>query len=119
MAKTHEDDSLDEIVAWLRSIVMTNACRSANELTCDGVSVIHKFSELADRIEACGKKEAAEIERIVRDAIVSYQEAFPVAPNDGTENELMKRTEVANAWLRRHGFIEEKTIWSKEEEISL
>lgn len=55
------------------------------------------------------------IERIVRDAIISYQEEYVKAPNDQTEKEIQRRAEVANKWLVDHGFAEEPATWSKEE----
>ena len=61
------------------------------------------------------KEENASIERIVRDAICSYQESFPSAPNDDCERELIERAEKANKWLVDHGFDPEKFTWSKEE----
>lgn len=70
----------------------------------------------ADRIENASKNEAKRIERIVRDAIIDYQEMFAHAPNDDTERELRERAAVANEWLVSHGFPPEKTIWNKEAE---
>jgi len=59
--------------------------------------------------------ENASIERVVRDAICSYEESFPGAPNDDCERELKERAEIANKWLVDHGFEPEKFTWSKEE----
>lgn len=53
-------------------------------------------------------------QRIIRDAIVGYQEAFPYAPNSDAEGELMGRADAANNWLRDHGFEQEKLNWNKE-----
>ena len=61
------------------------------------------------------KEESRLIERIVRDAICSYEESFPSAPNDDCERELKERAELANKWLVGHGFEPEKFKWSKEE----
>ena len=61
------------------------------------------------------KEENAAIERIVRDAICSYQESFPRAPNDDCEHELIERAEKANKWLVEHGFAPERIMFSKEE----
>ena len=71
--------------------------------------------QYADRIENASKNEAKRIERIVRDAIIDYQEMFAHAPNDDAERELKERAAVANEWLVSHGFTPEKTIWDKEE----
>lgn len=70
--------------------------------------------QYADRIENASKNEAKRIERIVRDAIINYQEMFAHAPNDDTERELKERAIVANEWLVSHGFPPEKIIWYKE-----
>ena len=69
----------------------------------------------ADRIEAVAKQEADSIERIVRDAIVDYQDMYGYAPNSDAEQELIERAARANNWLVRHGYEPEKTIWNKEE----
>lgn len=69
----------------------------------------------ADRMESASESDAKGIERIVRDAIIGYQDMFPRAPNDDTERELMERTTTANNWLVAHGFEPEKVVWSKEE----
>lgn len=61
------------------------------------------------------KEENESIERIVRDAICSYQESFPSAPNDDCERELIERAERANKWLVDHDFEIESLLWSKEE----
>ena len=70
---------------------------------------------LAERLDAANKRESEVIERIVRDAIISYVEWFPSAPNDDAEAELKQRAETANAWLVSHGFKPEAVTWSKEE----
>lgn len=66
-------------------------------------------------VEAALKREAQSIERIVRDAIIDYNEMYPSAPNDEAERDLRERAARANAWLKQHGFEEEPVIWSKEE----
>ena len=79
----------------------------------------HGLAELlrmiAHCLDAAVKREIPPIERIVRDAIISYTEQYVNAPNDETEREIQHRAEVANEWLRQHGFAEEPTNWSKEE----
>ncbi len=55
------------------------------------------------------------IERIVRDAIIGYEEAYPMAPNDDCERELKERAAIGNKWLKDHGFEEEKVVFDKEE----
>ena len=70
---------------------------------------------LADRIEAAWKREANSIERLVRDAIIDYQEMFAHAPNDDAERDLIDRAERGNAWLVANGYEPEQLSWSKEE----
>ena len=69
----------------------------------------------ADFIDVVEKRDAASIERVVRDAIIDYQEMFAHAPNDDAERDLVARAERGNAWLVAHGYEPEKTIWDKEE----
>ena len=60
---------------------------------------------------------AKKIERIVRDAIVGYNEMFPEAPNSDAEEELRQRARVAQEWLADNGFIEEPFYYfGKKEE---
>ena len=70
------------------------------------------FGQLGD----CAKlREAQSIERIVRDAIIDYQEMYPNAPNNEAERDLIDRANRGNAWLVSHGYEPEKTFWDKEE----
>ena len=69
----------------------------------------------SERLDAAQKRESAAIERIVRDAIINYEDMFASAPNDDAEAELKQRAETANAWLVSHGFKSEEVTWSKEE----
>lgn len=55
------------------------------------------------------------LERLVRDAIISYQEMYPRAPNDECERELKERAEAGNRWLEAHGLKPEVLNWSREE----
>ena len=55
------------------------------------------------------------LERLVRDAIISYQEMYPRAPNDDCERELKERAEAGNRWLEAHGLKPEVLNWSREE----
>lgn len=54
---------------------------------------------------------AKRLERIVRDAIIFYQEVFSEAPNDDVREELQKRAIAANEWLTSHGFQPESLMW--------
>lgn len=77
--------------------------------------VIAELRKEADRLEAAWKREAESIERIVRDAIIDYQEMYPHAPSDDAERDLIDRAKRGNSWLTAHGYETEKTIWDKEE----
>ena len=61
------------------------------------------------------RAEARSIERIVRDAIIYYEELYPRYPNDDCARELKKRAEIGNKWLNDHGFVEEKVVFDDEE----
>lgn len=76
---------------------------------------INHQKDYAKRLEIAHMHDALIIERIVRDAIISYTEQYVTAPNDDVEREIQHRAEVANEWLSQHGFAEEPTNWSKEE----
>lgn len=69
----------------------------------------------AEMLEIRYRREAKEMERIVRDAIVGYLDMYPRVPNDEAGQELKERAEKANGWLRSHGFEPEPLTWSKEE----
>lgn len=71
--------------------------------------------QLLNRIETAWKREAEKIERIVRDAVVDYNEMYYHAPNDDAEHEIAKRAETANEWLNAHGMETEPFCYSKEE----
>ena len=71
--------------------------------------------QLLNRIEAARKRESESIERIVRDAIIDYQDFYPHAPNDEAERDLIDRAKRGNSWLVAHGYEPEKIKWSKEE----
>ena len=98
-----------DIVTWLRRRAAENEKALGDQHT-----IVEQDRNLADLIEKAVKDEAQPLERIVRDAIIGYQEEFPHAPNDDCERELKERAAIANAWLVAHGFEEEPTIWSKE-----
>ena len=64
---------------------------------------VRQMLRLAARIIEADSK----IERVIRDAVVDYNEMFPSAPNDDCERELRERAGRANAWLglRRNRFV--------------
>ena len=71
-------------------------------------------------IEAGGRKKGEDvkshwtIERVIRDAIVDYNEMFPNCPNDDCERDLRERARIANEWLKSHGYEEEKFYFAEE-----
>ena len=69
--------------------------------------------------EECMKNRDPKLERVIRDAVISYNEMFPSAPNDDCENELRERAKVANGWLKYHGFEEEKFFFDKPKECGV
>ena len=73
----------------------------------------HDFRVLLDRIEKAAKRESNSIERLVRDAIIDYQEMFAHAPNDDAERDLIDRAERGTAWLVAHGYEPEQLSWRK------
>lgn len=104
--------TITEIAERLRTAGKANL---EGDLDWSSEEVGEHFLKLAEEIETAQKRESEAIERIVRDAIISYLELFPSAPNDDAEAELKQRAETANAWLVSHGFKPEAVIWSKEE----
>ena len=114
MEKRFEGERLKDISDFLRGLVRANAYRNA-QFTIEGQSVLYKFGEIAERIDAAAKRDAQRIERTVRDAIIDYQEMYVHAPNDDAERDVKQRAIDANKWLRDHGFEEEKVVFDKEE----
>ena len=78
------------------------------------LQAMQEFNHVFDRIEAAWRREANSIERLVRDAIIDYQEMFAHAPNDDAERDLIDRAERGNAWLVANGYEPEQLSWSKE-----
>lgn len=63
-------------------------------------------------------KMAKSVVRVVRDAVISYNEMFPVAPNDDAERELRERARIANDWLEFYGFDKEPfDYYEKKEQV--
>ena len=81
----------------------------------DQHSFVESLKDDADRLEAAHKREAQSIERIVRDAIIDYQEMYVHAPNDDAERELVERAKLGNDWLVAHGYEPEPVNFGKEE----
>lgn len=68
--------------------------------------------EIGERTKRAYDRENKEIERLIRDAIVSYRMSYDGAPNEECKRELRERAEKGNRWLARHGFAEESFEFS-------
>lgn len=97
-----------------------------------GGEVPNKMRLLADRIEAAWNRREIcdrmnrevgildkQMERIVRDAILSYEELYKEAPNDDVEREIYERCAIAQGWLVAHGFERQEVSFDKEESPNL
>ena len=60
-----------------------------------------------------------QMERIVRDAILSYEQLYKDAPNDDSEREIIERCAIANGWLVSNGFARQAVSFDKEESPNL
>ena len=94
----HESMTLDEQLDW---------CSDYDILFSEYMRLCIEHSDMMNREKS--------IERIVRDAIVSYMELYTDASNSDCEHELIDRAEFANEWLEAHGLEKEDLKWSKEE----
>lgn len=74
-----------------------------------------KLGHIRECMTEAGDVKENGIERIVRDAIISYQEMYANAPNDDVEHELIERAKLGNAWLVANGYQPEPTCFSKDE----
>ena len=101
--------SLSEIILDLRRLAFVHE-------TCQNTRMAAFLGNTADNIEAAVLADSATIRRAVQDAIVGYQELYPAAPNDESENELKERAKIANDWLESHGWPREPVTWRKEKE---
>jgi hypothetical protein len=73
------------------------------------------IADLSSNSTEAGDVKDNGIERLVRDAIIGYQEMYANAPNDDVERELIERAKLGNAWLVANGYNPEPTCFSKEE----
>lgn len=111
MGNMSNDETHGLIVADLRGIA------ESRDWSAHGrQSNRERLEHVADRLDAEYMREAHEIERIVRDAIVSYAELYMNAPNDECEKEILERAEVAQKWLESHGFSREKVSFDRNVE---
>lgn len=89
--------------------------RMANSQNPDNRWAPSAVADCAHAILRDYRAEARSIERLIRDAIIGYEESYPKAPNDDCERELKERAAIGNKWLNDHGFEEEKVVFDKEE----
>lgn len=75
--------------------------------------------EICDRMNREVEISTAQMERIVRDAILSYEQLYKEAPNDDAEQEIYERCAIAQGWLVAHGFERQKVSFDKEESPNL
>lgn len=75
--------------------------------------------EACDRMNREVEISTAQMERIVRDAILSYEELYKEAPNDDVEREIYERCAIAQGWLVAHGFERQEVSFDKEESPNL
>lgn len=78
----------------------------------EGASEISRRYE--PRLRESISREAKVMERIVRDAIVSYLELYSTASGPNIEQEIIERAMTANLWLAAHGFKQETLDFKKE-----
>jgi len=79
-------------------------------------------SENSSQVDNVAKMRAAleeQMERIVRDAILSYEQLYKDAPNDDAERETIERCAIANGWLVSHSFARQAVSFDKEESPNL
>ena len=81
--------------------------------------LLNLAKEVCDRMNKEAKVEAEQIERIVRDAILSYEQLYKEAPNSDAEQEIFERCAIANGWLVANGFNRQKVSFDKEESTNL
>ena len=95
---------------------MRNAADSREEWG-DKNEVNNMLRQAEDIVEREAPEE--QMERIVRDAILSYEQLYKDAPNDDSEREIIERCAIANGWLVSHGFARQAVSFDKEESPNL
>lgn len=81
--------------------------------------VVELTKKVCDRMNREVEIRDKRMERIVRDAILSYEELYKEAPNDGVELDIYNRCAIAQGWLVSHGFERQKVSFDKEESTNL
>lgn len=99
-------------------------CASNHDVVLEYDHARHPFViELAEKVCDRMNREVEildkPMERIVRDAILSYEQLYKEAPNDDVEQEIFERCAIAQGWLVAHGFERQKVSFDKEESPNL
>lgn len=81
--------------------------------------IVKLAEEICDRMNREVGILDKQMERIVRDAIISYEELYKEAPNDDVEREIYERCAIAQGWLVAHGFERQEVSFDKEESPNL
>ena len=82
------------------------------EATSDNSSQVGNVAKMREAPEE-------QMERIVRAAILSYEQLYKDAPNDDSEREIIGRCAIANGWLVSNGFARQAVSFDKEESPNL
>ena len=99
-----EENKEPDLARWLRIIAEAPQIGLLDEYK----DMLRKAAEILE----ANKR----IERVVRDAVVDYNEMYPRAPNDDCEKELVERAGWANDWLKANGFEPEEFYYAKGKE---
>ena len=118
-----------DLLSLARRIEVANA--REREVVAEAAQICGEIGEMIGR-EATSEnssqvgnvakmREAPEeqMERIVRDAILSYEQLYKDAPNDDSEREIIERCAIANGWLVSNGFARQAVSFDKEESPNL
>ena len=104
--------------------IVSIRCASNHDIVVRYDYVLHPHTlklaeEICNRMNREVEISTAQMERIVRDAILSYEELYKEAPNDDVELEIYERCAIAQGWLVAHGFERQEVSFDKEESPNL
>ena len=114
-----DEKSTDKIPRSLQALELRTyadrietAAKREREATSENSSQVGNAAKMRDAPEE-------QMERIVRDAILSYEQLYKDAPNDDSEREIRERCAIANGWLVSNGFARQAVSFDKEESPNL
>ena len=114
-----DEKSIDKIPRRLQALGLRTyadrietAAKREREATSENSSQVGNSAKMRAALEE-------QMERIVRDAILSYEQLYKDAPNDDSEREIIERCAIANGWLVSHGFARQAVSFDKEESPNL